>query len=86
MTIKVKVPTENTESAQGIKIYINDVEIPFISRILIMKDCNCTVTDLGNGLHEINCGGIQICEDTEISSDGKFKILRIMNIKPFGEE
>lgn len=66
MKIKVKVPTEYTGSAQGIKVSINETEIPFVAELLLAENCDFSKTD--EGIYEMECAGIRIYEDEQFDT------------------
>lgn len=66
MKIKVKVPTEYTGSAQGIKVSINETEIPFVANLLHTENCDFSKT--GEGIYEMECAGIRIYEDEQFET------------------
>ena len=78
MKIKVKVPTDFNGSAQGIKVSINETEIPFVAKLLCADKCLFSKT--GEGIYEIECAGIRIYEDEQ------FKTLHIAPIPKETEE
>lgn len=66
MKIKVKVPTEYTGSAQGIKVSINETEIPFVAKLLHPENCDFSKTS--EGIYEMECVGIRIYEDEQFET------------------